>query len=678
MATTVIYAGTPEAFSEKTGKIYVAKQSKSWASESFQVVDPTNLSQDQEEWSMIGLADETQKEKTSKETWKKVRAAVTGSGNGGVVVMDLASPMGLLLACSAWEDKGVGAMLKEVIKTVVLVLPEPYTGTVPVEKGSGVCLSAANVLGATYGTLVCIAFLLTKPSTRIAVVPRSKYYDMAYNEDANQGMPRAVQWAMASCAKLDGSLSRLVGPWTRLVDEALIATNDMFWAKRAYAHIYCACGSENSRYQIQGGETCLAEMREDLEQKRFEWQLAPDFEGLMEKQMTGNVEHICQNDWLPDKIYLFVGARGKKLLDACGFECSPLVIGDVKSKLEKGNRPEIVVVVDPSDAEAMKAWYMDRENKSPTGLVEHFPSTVVAVLTLLPAMENGPGWANFGFVMQDVLESCSLGIVGSFNDGEDKKRHNEKIIGFTKLFFSMGNKLRTVGLHVSPFPRIKIGVGYYETGAKAEKMQSIIDQDAYSELEQSAQWLFAYSAFSGESHDLNKCLASQATPGCKPLKFEAPAPWWIASCVGGTAATGRATFAVGGAIEGAWAKATEALCFSKEGSVFEKFPDEADEVMANLSDYQSELSQYSECEWETGRTYDPAAAAGVSFEATLETFKKNDKDGNGIISADELTGLMKDIMPDFTADDVKEMLADADTNKDGAVDYVEFLKWVFK
>jgi len=60
-------------------------------------------------------------------------------------------------------------------------------------------------------------------------------------------------------------------------------------------------------------------------------------------------------------------------------------------------------------------------------------------------------------------------------------------------------------------------------------------------------------------------------------------------------------------------------------------------------------------------------------EAVKQTFKIIDKDGDGIITADELFDVMKQIDPNITKDEVKEITLAVDVNGDEVLTMDEFL-----
>lgn len=58
----------------------------------------------------------------------------------------------------------------------------------------------------------------------------------------------------------------------------------------------------------------------------------------------------------------------------------------------------------------------------------------------------------------------------------------------------------------------------------------------------------------------------------------------------------------------------------------------------------------------------------------VQAFKQLDKDGSGTITIDELQDALKKF---GIFDDAKELLAVADTNQDGMIDYAEF-SWLLR
>ena len=64
----------------------------------------------------------------------------------------------------------------------------------------------------------------------------------------------------------------------------------------------------------------------------------------------------------------------------------------------------------------------------------------------------------------------------------------------------------------------------------------------------------------------------------------------------------------------------------------------------------------------------------MSFQDLENAFKAFDKDGSGFIEPNELRDLMRKLGEKLTDDDIKAMMQLADTNKDGKIDYNEFVK----
>ena len=65
----------------------------------------------------------------------------------------------------------------------------------------------------------------------------------------------------------------------------------------------------------------------------------------------------------------------------------------------------------------------------------------------------------------------------------------------------------------------------------------------------------------------------------------------------------------------------------------------------------------------------------VNREAELrEAFSLFDKDSNGLISAEELRLVMKNLGENQTDGEIGEMMREADTDGDGHINYDEFVK----
>lgn len=59
-----------------------------------------------------------------------------------------------------------------------------------------------------------------------------------------------------------------------------------------------------------------------------------------------------------------------------------------------------------------------------------------------------------------------------------------------------------------------------------------------------------------------------------------------------------------------------------------------------------------------------------TFHDTIKkTFRSFDKDGNGFISKQELKSAMKKLDKNITNEEVEAMLIEADTNRDGKIDF---------
>ncbi|RMZ88738.1 hypothetical protein DV736_g4030, partial [Chaetothyriales sp. CBS 134916] len=61
-------------------------------------------------------------------------------------------------------------------------------------------------------------------------------------------------------------------------------------------------------------------------------------------------------------------------------------------------------------------------------------------------------------------------------------------------------------------------------------------------------------------------------------------------------------------------------------------------------------------------------------QETRAAFAVFDKDGSGTISADELRQVMKSLGEDLTDAEIDEMIREADKDRDGTIDYEEFVQ----
>ena len=64
---------------------------------------------------------------------------------------------------------------------------------------------------------------------------------------------------------------------------------------------------------------------------------------------------------------------------------------------------------------------------------------------------------------------------------------------------------------------------------------------------------------------------------------------------------------------------------------------------------------------------------GDTEEEIIDAFRVFDKDGDGKITAAELTHIMKNLGEPLSQEECDEMIAQTDTNKDGIIDYAEFV-----
>lgn len=70
------------------------------------------------------------------------------------------------------------------------------------------------------------------------------------------------------------------------------------------------------------------------------------------------------------------------------------------------------------------------------------------------------------------------------------------------------------------------------------------------------------------------------------------------------------------------------------------------------------------------------AIASERSEDIAAKFREWDQNGDGVVSADELLRIFSSLDPSITSDTVNIMLNAADANKDGRIQYEEFLAWI--
>ena len=63
-------------------------------------------------------------------------------------------------------------------------------------------------------------------------------------------------------------------------------------------------------------------------------------------------------------------------------------------------------------------------------------------------------------------------------------------------------------------------------------------------------------------------------------------------------------------------------------------------------------------------------------EELIEAFKIFDRDGNGLISADELLHVMVSLGENTNLEEIEELIKDADLDGDGFINYEEFVKLI--
>eukprot|EP00933_Yihiella_yeosuensis_P056806 TRINITY_DN5623_c0_g4_i1.p1 TRINITY_DN5623_c0_g4~~TRINITY_DN5623_c0_g4_i1.p1 ORF type:complete len:388 (-),score=74.22 TRINITY_DN5623_c0_g4_i1:430-1518(-) len=66
----------------------------------------------------------------------------------------------------------------------------------------------------------------------------------------------------------------------------------------------------------------------------------------------------------------------------------------------------------------------------------------------------------------------------------------------------------------------------------------------------------------------------------------------------------------------------------------------------------------------------------AAWDGIKAAFEKFDEDGNGTISCNELSAVLRSLNPEFTENDIQTMFLAADGNQDGVIDFNEFAKWL--
>ncbi|CAE8581075.1 unnamed protein product [Polarella glacialis] len=64
------------------------------------------------------------------------------------------------------------------------------------------------------------------------------------------------------------------------------------------------------------------------------------------------------------------------------------------------------------------------------------------------------------------------------------------------------------------------------------------------------------------------------------------------------------------------------------------------------------------------------------LEKLLETFRRFDEDHSGEISREELTKVMQRLQPDFSNQDLTDLMSEIDKDSNGGINYSEFIMWM--
>lgn len=77
-------------------------------------------------------------------------------------------------------------------------------------------------------------------------------------------------------------------------------------------------------------------------------------------------------------------------------------------------------------------------------------------------------------------------------------------------------------------------------------------------------------------------------------------------------------------------------------------------------------------------THPPRARGMETLEDMVTAFRALDKDGNGVISGEEIKASMESMGVTMTDEEVQAALNEADTNKDGVINYEEFARMMVR
>jgi len=115
-------------------------------------------------------------------------------------------------------------------------------------------------------------------------------------------------------------------------------------------------------------------------------------------------------------------------------------------------------------------------------------------------------------------------------------------------------------------------------------------------------------------------------------------------------------------------------------------PKELGSVMVNLGQNPSEsdiTNMINEVDLDSDGTIDFKEFLGLMVrkmkdtdmeEELIEAFKVFDRDGNGYISSTELKLVINSLGEELSKEDIDDMIKEVDLDKDGQIDYEEFVK----
>mmetsp|Transcript_95744 Transcript_95744/g.298142 ORF Transcript_95744/g.298142 Transcript_95744/m.298142 type:complete len:361 (-) Transcript_95744:2-1084(-) len=105
-------------------------------------------------------------------------------------------------------------------------------------------------------------------------------------------------------------------------------------------------------------------------------------------------------------------------------------------------------------------------------------------------------------------------------------------------------------------------------------------------------------------------------------------------------------------------------------------PEVLPEDEAKLAKYLVAVEEEAEVAAEVPK--EPPPKSSSAEESIVEAFKRHDTDGSGTISKDDLCRLLKSLGGNFSDADIDVVFLAMDSNKDGQIQYSEFVNWAFQ